>query len=49
MLSQNIPLFNWGNGVIMIGVFALVVIILIGVTISFMSKGSNKEDNGKKR
>ncbi len=44
----NIPLVDWGNGVIMIGVFALVVVILIGVTISWMSKGSkngNENEN----
>jgi hypothetical protein len=42
----NIPLVDWSNGVIMIGVFALVVIILIGVTISFMTRGkSNSEDD----
>jgi len=39
----KIPLVDWGNGVIMIGVFALVVIILVGVTISLMSQGKNKD------
>ncbi len=39
----KIPLVDWGNGVIMIGVFALVVIILIVVIISFMSQGKNKD------
>lgn len=49
MTPLNIPLVDWGNGVIMIGVFALVVVILIGVTINFMSKGSNKDDKTEER
>ncbi|MBT8263537.1 MAG: hypothetical protein KJO05_11990 [Bacteroidia bacterium] len=44
MNALNIPLVDWGNGVIMIGVFALVVVILVAVTISFMSQGGKKED-----
>lgn len=39
MLFQNIPLYNYSNGVIMIGVFALVVIILVAVLIKFMNSG----------
>lgn len=44
MIFQNIPLFNWTNGVIMIGVFALVVVILIGILINFMMSGKKQED-----
>ncbi|MCW5520096.1 hypothetical protein J1N09_09620 [Aureitalea sp. L0-47] len=44
MQALNIPLVDWGNGVIMIGVFALVVVVLIGVTIYYMSQGKKKED-----
>ena len=44
MNTLFIPLADWSNGVIMIGVFALVVIILIGVTISFMSRGKSKDE-----
>lgn len=44
MILQNIPLFNWTNGVIMIGVFALVVVILIGILINFMMSGKKQED-----
>lgn len=49
MNFQNILLFNWNNGVIMIGVFALVVIILIGILINFMTSGRNEhnESNSK--
>ncbi len=39
MLKQIIPLYNYNNGVIMIGVFALVVIILVAVLIKFMNSG----------
>ncbi len=39
MLEQVIPLYNYNNGVIMIGVFALVVIILVVVLIKFMNSG----------
>ena len=39
MIIQKIPLVDWGNGVIMIGLFALVVIILIGFLIYYMSGG----------
>ncbi|MBO3116371.1 hypothetical protein J4050_06415 [Winogradskyella sp. DF17] len=38
-------LYDWSNGVIMIGVFALVVVILIGVLINFMLSGKGKEDS----
>ena len=44
MQALNIPLADWGNGVIMIGVFALVVVILIALTISFMSGGKKKDE-----
>ncbi len=39
------PLFNWTNGVIMIGVFVLVVIVLIGVLVNFMTSGKGKENH----
>ena len=41
MNTLFLPLVDWSNGVIMIGVFALVVIILLGVTINFMTKGKS--------
>ncbi|MGF1558073.1 MAG: hypothetical protein ACFCUL_03210 [Flavobacteriaceae bacterium] len=34
-----IPLVDWSNGIVMIGVFALVVVALIAVLISFMNSG----------
>ncbi len=44
MTAMNIPLADWSNGVIMIGVFALVVVILVVLTISFMSQGKKKDE-----
>jgi Mg2+ and Co2+ transporter CorA len=35
----GLPLFNWTNGVVMIGIFALVCLILIGILINFMTSG----------
>lgn len=34
-----VPLVDWSNGIIMIGVFALVVIALVVMLISFMNSG----------
>ena len=45
MILNTIPLVNWSNGVIMIGVFALVCVILIVMLINFMSSGGKKEEN----
>ena len=43
MIAQTIPLVDWGNGVIMIGLFALVVIILVGFLIYYMGGGGSKD------
>ncbi|MEN8885940.1 MAG: hypothetical protein ABF246_06080 [Winogradskyella sp.] len=43
MILQNIALYSWTNGVIMIAIFALVCIILVGFLINFMMNGK-KED-----
>jgi flagellar basal body-associated protein FliL len=45
MISQNLALYNWNNGVIMIAIFALVCVTLIGVLISFVMSGKKKEDD----
>ncbi len=47
MISQNIVLSNWSNGVIMIAIFAIVCIALIGILINFMMSGKKKEDSEK--
>ena len=45
MISQNIALYDWNNGVIMIGIFAAVCVALVVVLIVFMSSGKKKEDS----
>ena len=38
-MSQLVfPLVNWSNGIIMIGIFAAVVVLLVVVVLSLMSK-----------
>jgi len=44
MIAQNIALYNWNNGVIMIAIFALVCIVLVGILINFMMSGKKKEE-----
>lgn len=44
MISHSIALSNWNNGVIMIGIFALVCITLIGIMINFVMSGKKKEE-----
>ena len=38
---QNISLVAWDNGILMIGVFALVVILLIAAVMMLMNSGKN--------
>lgn len=47
MISQNIALSNWNNGVIMIAIFAFVCLALVGVVINLMmsDKKKNVSDN----
>ncbi|MGB5666952.1 MAG: hypothetical protein WBM53_08890 [Maribacter sp.] len=42
-MSYILPLVNWGNGIIMIGVFAAVVVALVVALLIFMNSG--KKDN----
>jgi len=42
MINQSIALYNYSNGVVMIGVFALVSVILVIALISFMNSGKKK-------
>lgn len=41
-MKEVIPLVNWGNGIIMIGVFAAVMVALVLVMISLMNSGKGK-------
>jgi hypothetical protein len=38
-----IPLVSWENGIWMIGLFALVVIVLVGAVLALMNSGSDKK------
>ncbi len=42
MYRLALPMVNWGNGIIMIGVFALVVIVLVAFLINFMNSGKKE-------
>lgn len=44
MITQNIALYNWTNGAIMIAVFGVVCLTLIGILIKFMMGGKKKEN-----
>jgi len=48
MIVQNIALYSWTNGAIMIAVFGIVCLTLIGILINFMLGGKKKEDNEEK-
>ena len=39
MISQNIVLYSWINGAIMIAIFGIVCLTLIGILINFMMGG----------
>ncbi|MDC6404920.1 MULTISPECIES: hypothetical protein [Maribacter] len=42
-MKTILPLVNWSNGIIMIGVFAAVVIALVVVTLRLMNSGKGKQ------
>ncbi|WP_298995599.1 hypothetical protein ACOKFD_13890 [Flagellimonas sp. S174] len=42
-LLHTIPLVSWENGIWMIGVFAVVVIVLVGGVLALMNSGKNGE------
>ncbi|MEY8020454.1 hypothetical protein AB8P51_06480 [Muriicola sp. SD30] len=41
--ALKLPLVAWENGIVIIGVFAVVVILIIVVVMNMMSKGKKKE------
>lgn len=43
MINNLIALYSWTNGVVMIGIFALVCITLVGFLIKFMMSGKPKD------
>ncbi len=46
-MNNSLLIYDHGNGVIMIAVFALVCVILIGVLVNFMMGGKKKNDNNE--
>ncbi|WP_262890207.1 hypothetical protein [Maribacter arenosus] len=43
-MAYVLPLVNWGNGIIMIGVFGAVVIGLVVTLIIFMNSGKRDKN-----
>ncbi len=44
MKNQILPLVNWGNGIIMIVIFALVCIGLVTMVVLFLNSGDKKDN-----
>ena len=44
MIFNSIPLVDWTNGIVMIGVFALVVVILVAVMLNLMNSDKKKSE-----
>ena len=49
MIPQNIALYSWSNGVIMIAIFGLVCLTLIGFLIKFMTTSDRDKEEPKER
>ena len=45
MIPQNIALYSWTNGAIMMVIFGIVCLSLIGFLVAFMLGGKKKEDS----
>jgi len=39
-----LPLVSWGNGIVMIAIFAVVCVVLVGAVLSMMSADKKKEE-----
>ncbi|MFK7832697.1 MAG: hypothetical protein AB8B52_05435 [Winogradskyella sp.] len=44
MILQNISLYSWTNGVVMIAIFAAVCLTLVGILVNFMASGKKKDE-----
>lgn len=44
MMLQSLPLVNWGNGVFMIAIFAIVCVLLIAAILILVMGGKSKKD-----
>lgn len=49
MIFQNIALYNWTNGVIMIAIFGLVCLALVGFLVKFMTTSDRDKEKPKER
>jgi heme/copper-type cytochrome/quinol oxidase subunit 2 len=49
MISQNVALYNWNNGVIMMVIFGLVCLTLIGFLVKFMTINDRDKDEPKEK
>ena len=47
MISQNIALYSWNNGVIMIVIFGLVCLTLVGFLVKFMTTSDRDKEEPK--
>jgi hypothetical protein len=39
-----LPLVSWGNGTVMIAIFAVVCVVIVGTVIAMMSADKKKEE-----
>ncbi|WP_397363022.1 hypothetical protein [Olleya sp. R77988] len=49
MISQNIALYNWNNGVVMIAIFAVVCSALVYFLVKSMSDSDRNNEEPKER
>ncbi len=49
MISQNIALYNWNNGVIMIIIFAVVCLGLVAFLVNSMTSNDRDKEEPKER
>lgn len=45
MIQNFITLYNWNNGVFMMGIFVLVCVVLVGALVAMMFGGKTKKDS----
>lgn len=45
MISNNIPLVDWGAGTMFLGAFLVVAVILVLVVLNLMNSDKNRKEN----
>ncbi len=45
MANLVLPLYSWGNGAFMIGIFAVVILGLVGAVMFMMNTDKKKKDD----